>query len=78
MQSWDEWLSLVVAFGGVFILLAVVLDDLFSWSPGLSLGLELLNLALIAIGYNRSSYAFVGNAFFLELSACSQNAVSRH
>lgn len=64
-----------MAFGSVFILLAAGLDDLFSWSPDLSLGLELLNLALIVIRYNRGPYAFVENSFFLELSACSQSAV---
>lgn len=63
-QAWDKWLSPVVAFGSVFILLVAGLDELFDWSPNLSLGLELLGLALILIGYAVGSYAFVENAFF--------------
>jgi len=63
-QAWDKWLSPVVAFGSVFILMAAGLDDRFDWSPDLSLGLELSGLALILIGYIFGSYAFVENAFF--------------
>lgn len=63
-QPWDKWLSPVVAFGSVFILFVAGLDELFGWSPDLSLGLELLGLALIVVGYTVGSYAFVENAFF--------------
>lgn len=63
-QAWDKWLSPVVAFGSVFILLAAGLDELFDWSPDLAFGLELLGLALIVIGYAVGSYAFIENAFF--------------
>jgi len=63
-QSWDKWLSPVVAFGSVFILLAAGLDDRFNWSPNLSLGLELSGLALVVLGYAFGSFAFVENAFF--------------
>ncbi len=63
-QAWDKWLSPIMAFGSVFILLAAGLDDRFNWSPDLALGWELLGLALILIGYIFGSYAFVENAFF--------------
>ena len=63
-QAWDKWLSPVVAFGSVFILLAAGLDDRFNWSPDFSLGLELLGLALVVIGYSLGSYALIENAFF--------------
>lgn len=63
-QAWDKWLSPIMAFGSVFILLAAGLDDRFNWSPDLSLGLELLGLALVVLGYVFGSYAFVENAFF--------------
>jgi protein-S-isoprenylcysteine O-methyltransferase Ste14 len=63
-QPWDKWLSPVVAFGSVLILLAAGLDALFDWSPDLSLGLELLGLALIVLGYGLGSYALIENAFF--------------
>jgi len=52
------------AFGSVFILLVAGLDELFDWSPDLSLGLELFGLGLIVIGYVLGSYALVENAFF--------------
>jgi|GEM_PF-698451 len=63
-QAWDKWLSPIMAFSSVFILLAAGLDELFNWSPDLSLGLELFGLALIVLGYVLGSYAFVENAFF--------------
>lgn len=63
-QPWDKWLSPVVAFGSVFILLVAGLDELFDWSPDLLLGWELIGLALIVAGYSLGSYAFVENAFF--------------
>ena len=63
-QAWDKWLSPVVAFGSVLILLAAGLDALFDWSPNLSLGLEMVGLALIVLGYVLGSYALIENAFF--------------
>ena len=63
-QPWDKWLSMVVAFGSVFILLVVGLDARFRWSAGFSLPVELIGLALIIIGYLIASYAFVENAYF--------------
>jgi protein-S-isoprenylcysteine O-methyltransferase Ste14 len=63
-QSWDKWLSPLVAFGSVFILLVAGLDVLYQWSAGFSLPVEMLGLALILVGYIIGSYAFVENAFF--------------
>jgi protein-S-isoprenylcysteine O-methyltransferase Ste14 len=63
-QPWDKWLSPVVAFGSVFILLAAGLDALFHWLPDFSLGLELLGLTLIVLGYGLGSYGLIENAFF--------------
>lgn len=63
-QAWDKWLSPIMAFGSVFILLIAGLDELFNWSPDLPLGLELVGLALVVAGYIFGSYAFIENAFF--------------
>lgn len=63
-QPWDKWLSPLVAFGSVFILLVVGLDARFHWSSGFSLFWELVGLALILAGYLLASYAFVVNAYF--------------
>jgi len=63
-QPWDKWLSPMVAFGSVFIMLVAGLDTLFNWSAGFSLPVEMIGLALIIGGYLLGSYAFVENAFF--------------
>ncbi len=63
-QPWDKWLSPLVAFGSVFILLAAGLDALFHWSAGFSLALEMIGLALIIAGYIFASAAFIENAYF--------------
>jgi len=63
-QTWDKWLSPLVAFGSVFILLAAGLDALYHWSAGFPLSIEMVGLALIIIGYLLASYAFIENAYF--------------
>lgn len=63
-QPWDKWLSPLVAFGTVFILLAAGLDALFHWSKGFSLGWELFGLLLIVLGYLLACYALIENAYF--------------
>ncbi len=63
-QPWDKWLSPLVAFGSVIILLAAGLDALFHWSAGFSLPVEMVGLALIVGGYVLGSYAFIENAYF--------------
>lgn len=63
-QSWDKWLSPMVAFGSVFILLAAGLDALFHWSAGFPLAVEMAGLALIIAGYIFASAAFIENAYF--------------
>jgi protein-S-isoprenylcysteine O-methyltransferase Ste14 len=63
-QPWDRWLSPVVAFGSVFVLLVAGLDAFFHWSVGFSLPVEMIGLALIIAGYWLGSYAFVENAYF--------------
>lgn len=63
-QPWDKWLSPVVAFGSVFVMLVAGLDARYQWSDGFSLPVEILGLALILAGYLLGSYAFVENAFF--------------
>lgn len=63
-QPWDKWLSPLVAFGSVFILLAAGLDGLFHWSAGFPLAVEMIGLALILAGYVLASHAFIVNAYF--------------
>lgn len=63
-QPWDKWLSPLVAFGSVFVLLAAGMDALYHWSAGFPLSVEMVGLALIVIGYLLASYAFIENAYF--------------
>lgn len=63
-QKWDKWLSPLVAFGNVFILLVAGLEAKFHWSDGFSLPWELLGLFLILAGYLLSSYALIENSYF--------------
>lgn len=63
-QPWDRWLSLLVAFGSVFIMLVAGLDALYHWSSGFSLLVEMVGLALIVAGYVLASYAFIENVYF--------------
>ncbi len=63
-QPWDKWLSPLMAFGSVFILLVAGLDALYYWSAGFPLAVEMVGLALIVAGYVFGSYAFIVNAFF--------------
>ena len=63
-QPWDKWLSPLVAFGSVIILLAAGLDARLNGSAGFPLGVELAGLALIVAGYVLGSYAFIENAYF--------------
>ena len=63
-QPWDKWLSPLVAFGSVFILLVAGLDARYHWSAGFSLAVEMVGLALILAGYVLGSYALIENAYF--------------
>mgnify|MGYP000849575860 CR=1 FL=1 len=63
-QPWDKWLSPLVAFGSVFILLVAGLDARYHWSAGFSLPVEMLGLGLILVGYVIASYALIENAYF--------------
>lgn len=63
-QPWDKWLSPLVAFGSILIMLVAGLDTVYHWSAGFSLPVELLGLVLILAGFVLASYAFIENAFF--------------
>lgn len=63
-QPWDKWLSPLVAFGSVIVLLIAGLEALYHWSDGFSLPVEIVGLVLILAGYVLASYAFVVNAYF--------------
>ena len=63
-QPWDRWLSPLVGFGNVFILLVAGLDTRYHWSFGFSLWVEMIGFTLILAGYLLASYAFIANAYY--------------
>ncbi len=63
-QPWDKWLSPLVAYGSVFILLVAGLDAVYHWSAGFPLPVEMVGLVLILAGYVLASYALIENAYF--------------
>lgn len=63
-KSWDKALAPLVGLGGGLIPLAAGLDARFGWSPGVSLPVEIVALAIILAGYGLASYALVENRFF--------------
>lgn len=63
-QPWDKWLSPLVAYGSVLILLVSGLDALYHWSAGFSLPVKMVGLVLIVTGYVLASFALIENAYF--------------
>lgn len=63
-KPWDKTLAPLVGLGGALVPLAAGLDALFTWSPDLSLAIEMVGLALLLAGYALGSYALIENAYF--------------
>jgi len=63
-KSWDKVLSPIVAIGAGLVPLVAGLDVRWGWSPPNGLGVHLLGLALLLIGYAVATYALVENRYF--------------
>lgn len=63
-KSWDRVLAPLVGLGGGLIPLVAGLDARFGRSPGFSLAVEIVALAIILAGYILASYALIENRFF--------------
>ena len=65
VKPWDRVLAPLMAVSLSFPLVIVAgLDHRFGWSPDFPVGLELLGLGLIMVGYAFATWAFVENRFF--------------
>ena len=65
VKSWDKVLAPLMAVSISFPLVIVAgLDHRYGWSPVFPLWLNILGLALIAIGYAFADWALVENRFF--------------
>jgi protein-S-isoprenylcysteine O-methyltransferase Ste14 len=63
-KPWDKILAPLLGLGSILILVVAGLDKYYGWSPGFSLGIKLLALAVLLCGYIFSSAAIVENRFF--------------
>ncbi len=63
-QSWDKLLAPLLGVGGGLLPLVAGVEARFDTSPGFSLALKGLALALILAGYALASYALLENRFF--------------
>lgn len=65
VKPWDKALSPLMSVSVSFPLIIVAgLDHRFGWSPSFSIWLNILGLALIAVGYTFASWAMIENRFF--------------
>ncbi len=63
-KGWDRPLAMIVSLGPLVTLLVAGLDVRLSWSGRLSLALELVALACMALGYGLWGWAMAANRFF--------------
>ncbi|MBN2115767.1 MAG: isoprenylcysteine carboxylmethyltransferase family protein [Anaerolineales bacterium] len=63
-KSWDKILAPLVGVGSILVYVAAGLDRYYGGSPGFSLGVKLIALAVLLFGYIFSSAAVVENRFF--------------
>jgi protein-S-isoprenylcysteine O-methyltransferase Ste14 len=64
VQPWDRWLLPVLIWTSVLTLLAAGLDHRFRWSGSESTPVQLVALAIAAMGYLFAGWAMVENRFF--------------
>jgi protein-S-isoprenylcysteine O-methyltransferase Ste14 len=63
-EPWDKILSPLLGLAGGLIPLTAGLDARFGTSPEFGLGLKILAIALLLLGYVIGSYALIANKFF--------------
>lgn len=65
VKVWDRTIVAVIAIFGPFVAIIVAgLDQRFSWSPPISLGLQLLALLILILGILLGTWAMLENRFF--------------
>jgi len=64
-EKWDKTLSSLLGLAGGLIPLAAGLDAGFGPSPEFGLGLKIIAIAVLLLGYIIGSYALIANQFFL-------------
>ena len=63
-KPWDTALSRWLLLDGLLVMLVAGLDARLNWTPGLSLAVKGVALAIMLAGYALSAYALVENRFF--------------
>ena len=63
-KSWDKIFVSIIVIGPLIQLIVVGLDMRYDWSPPFALWLEVMGLALVAIGFLFATWAMLTNAFY--------------
>jgi protein-S-isoprenylcysteine O-methyltransferase Ste14 len=63
-ETWDNKILKALGIFGVLNLVLIGLDRLLGWTDVYSLGVRLISLVLMIVGYMVSSYALIENRFF--------------
>ncbi len=63
-ESWDNKILKLLAIIGILYYVLIGLDRLFGWTNAFGLGVRLMALVLMIVGYMVSSYALIENRFF--------------
>ena len=65
VKAWDRMLVRIVAvYGPMLTWIAAALDKRFAWSPPLGLALQIVALAVVALGNLVTGWAMVANRYF--------------
>jgi len=63
-ESWDNKILKLLAIIGILYYVLIGMDRLFGWTNAFSLGVRLIALVLMIMGYMVSAYALIENRFF--------------
>jgi len=63
-KAWDKVMGPLLAFGPLLVIVVAGLDMRSGWLPQLSLGLQVVGMVLVVIGYVVATWAMSVNRFF--------------
>ena len=63
-KPWDKVLAPLLGLGSILVLVVAGLDKFYGWSSAFSMGVNIISLIGIILGYSFSSWALIENRFF--------------
>lgn len=63
-KPWDKALAPLLGLGSILVLVVAGLDKFYGWSSAFSMGVNVISLIGIILGYSFSSWALIENRFF--------------